>query len=119
MPQVARKVSDFIKEPEPFYPDAPRTDLVALVDLPITIIATRVLPDQPSKFGQPRDAILVAFTLKGTRDIQTTISSHTVIVKKLKELSRKAAWPVDGKIVKHQGKFNEQGEATEYYDLVD
>lgn len=120
MPQLqARKLSDYIKPIEPFYPDATQVDLTSIMNTPIIITDSRLIPDMPSKFGEPRDAVLIAFNMPNSREIMTTITSHPVPVKKLKELSRKRAWPVICKFIKSPRKTVKEGEDPEYYDLGD
>jgi len=116
-PKVPRKISDYIKPPEPFYPDAPQYDVAALATngTPITLIETQALKYQSSKFDKPGETLLFAFTWVGEREIMTSITSHLVLVRKLKELTQKKAYPVTGKIVHVQP----EGGNNPYFDLVD
>jgi len=115
-PKVPRKISDYIKPPDPFYPDAPQYDVAALAsgEAPITVIDIQLMKYQSSKFDRAGDTLLFGFTWAGEREIMTSITSHVVLVRKLKELAQKKAFPVTGKIVQ----VTPEG-GNPYFDLVD
>lgn len=115
-PTQPRKISDYIKPQEPFYPEAEQIKIEALVDIPIVIKDSRLVPELSSTFDDKKhEGILFAFEFGDSDEIKTSLAGQGVLVKRLKELSRRRAFPVEGKIVQVPTKV----EGQFYYDLVD
>lgn len=116
-PTQPRKISDYIKPQAPFYPEAQQFKIDTLVDIPIVIKDTRLIPELSSTFDDKKhEGILFAFYFTGgEEEIKTCLAGQDVLVKRLKELQRRRAFPVEGKIIQVPTKV----EGQFYYDIVD